>query len=203
MSSVSHANEFDLETTYGLKGGVTIYDTWGDDLYVEEWEGYLPGGKSEIGFTGGLFMTIPLSSGDSVASRYFFQLELMYAEKWAKYLEIPLLMKMRLSTTKLFGREHYNSIYTYAGPAVGVALESDAVMCNVNTFDVGFVVGLEGNHLRTAWGGRLIIDLRVNFGFVTAYEESSKPISGDVDFPRERQASERNLAASATIGWGF
>ena len=157
-------------SSYGIKGGLNIANLYIDDI---------PNESSEIGFQAGIYGRF------GVHPNLFLQPEILYSQKGANafieeqkvnielnYIEIPVLLKMRL-------KQYFN---VYAGTYGGFLLAKSIKFENQNTnfpkpdeedfksLDFGFLLGIEFNV------GRFDMGARYNSGIIYV---------GDEGFPDE------------------
>ncbi len=97
---------------FGIKSGVNFADVYGEDKYIFHQQA-----STRLGFSGGMFLTIPLKKILDL------QLEALFTRKGAKYkadnyeiywnldyVDIPLILVMKLNFLKHFGLNIFGGI---------------------------------------------------------------------------------------------
>lgn len=171
--------------TWGITGGVTVSDLWGDDVGAT---------STRAGFTGGLFMNYRTSPFFSVQPELLFTMKNIETKSGVLsensttdydfgYLEIPVLLKGHIPTQGMVKPN------IYAGPSLAFKLYGDA---NDNDLDDD----LRGVDFGFAFGGgidigqRVNLDARYTLGVVDVFDVPSDP-------------SAKNGSFAVTLGIGF
>lgn len=171
--------------TWGITGGMTISDMWGDDVGST---------STRAGFTGGLFLNYRTNPFFSVQPELLFSMKNIETSSGIigqdvtteydfGYLEIPVLLKAHLPTGGMI------SPNLYAGPSLAFKLYGDAndtdLDDNLRGVDFGFAFG-GGIDI----GQRLNIDARYTLGVVDVFDVPTDP-------------SAKNGSFAVTLGIGF
>jgi hypothetical protein len=187
---------FPLNAQPGIKGGLAISGLQSSNEDFTPFLGYevswLQHGTSNpvFGLHLGVFYTVKFSNA------FNFQPELYFAQRGYQfdhtplyntnyslninYLELPVLLEYNLPLDWGF---HPIII---AGPFAAIKLSSDkqirisneeisSNVSSVNDLDYGFVFGIGAEFV--AWDGKLIFDLRINWGFADVMTQSPEFIS--------------------------
>lgn len=169
----SHAR---ADMFFGVMGGMTSSDWWGDGAGGPDMKG---------GFLGGAFFTYMTHGSFLLFENTGYQAELLFHRKGVRegsmggdatwtldYLEIPLLFKMEIPPSSSFSKG-----FLMIGPAfafninskkkveyLGESVELD-VSDSMSDIDIGFVLGLNGNY--DIGSLNVVLDLRYTLGLMT------------------------------------
>ncbi|MFO7733027.1 MAG: porin family protein [Candidatus Aminicenantes bacterium] len=181
---------------FGIKGGVNAAKIFGEDADLEgDWQ-------NKLGFCAGVFLQL------NIGSVLTIQPEVLYTMKGAKleetfedvtytgkllfdYLEIPLLVKLRIPTGRV-------SPFVFAGPSIGFKLSSkikftgggessEEDLDELKSVDYGAIFGAGLN-----LGRSFHLDVRYSMGLQKLIDD---PEIGTIDI--------KNGVISATVGFAF
>jgi len=170
------------EAGIGFKGGMNFTKWTGDDWQVEDDYSWKPGYKF------GAFLTLPVSPIMQIQPEVYytskgwqadgdFDGEEMTLTFNTNYIEVPVLLKLNMSTPMTFAPS------IFAGPYVGFMLgdptweieyggeseEMDANRDDFNTMDIGGVVGAAFDYSMATT--TLTVEARYNMGFTSIIKE--------------------------------
>jgi hypothetical protein len=167
------------DVRFGIKGGANIANVNGD------FAGSLTNWKSTVGFCGGIFLELNFGRVLTI------QPEVLYTMKGADtgtgklkfdYLEIPVLLKIRISTGSIHP-------FVFAGPAFGFSLKAALEGIEIADMPKSDYSAVLGGGLQL--GSSIHIDVRYTMGL----QKLAIPDLDTIDL--------KNGVLSATIGLAF